>query len=467
MSNAELVVWSIHLGALLPIILSCLVEGVWGKVRWATESAAFLVTAFAYAAFMSGWATRWFGPVVPGWVAMAPGLVAPISVILGTWGMRNWLGTKKRERLADVTLQLALALCGIAILMVLMFDPMTPHAQRVGLMRWDAPASWVLHFSLAASAFGMFVTTLACARVAIHGDRRAWQMLGVSFVTGGVNVLLLLRVAFGWQPSLGVLATAVALYIPANLVLMRAAYKRGRSHVQADRVLHLDAGRDPITRLHMGASMVATMDKAYSRSLGLEHRPVIVAVRLFNADDIVKETGENGYNQVVLATLARIRKTVSPSDLVGRYYGSCFIVQINGRVTPQYLRGLGLRLASSVRRPVVPRLPPTGFEDEEPIETDIGVGICWCDALNDLTLALHEAEVAAKAAQGFRSRAAVKTSPDTPAVAVEKALGEARLKPGLIEGATAGIRRVVGERMGRAPVRKPSQRASGKGRAGG
>ncbi|MFM2400455.1 MAG: hypothetical protein RL341_2612, partial [Pseudomonadota bacterium] len=245
--------------------------------------------------------------------------------------------------------------------------------------------------------------------------------------TGPVVVILAIGVLFGVQLSDAALCLAVVLHMVGTLFLVRAAWKRGRTYVYANRTLAAD-NRDPVTRLYMGSALVRNMDAMFVRNKRLHNRPAVIAVRMFNAEDIVRESGESGYNQVVLATLARIRRIVTPADLVGRYYGSCFVVHISGRVGAQYLRGLGLRLAAATRKPVVPRLPPSGFEHDEPIETDVGVGICWVDGIEDLTLALHDAELAAAAAQAMRSRAAVVIRTGEAPQPVERALGESRFR---------------------------------------
>ncbi len=433
-------VWSVHLGVLLPLLLGCAAEASFGRARWAAESFAYLITAVLFAVCASGMAERFWGISSSPWLGLAPVLTGPISVIVGTYGMRNWLGTKKREWFADASLMTGMSACAISVVLVLAFGKPLVGPVPLDAMVLGSPATWVDAFALLASTSCLIIVILACVRVAVHGDSRAWQMLAVSVLTAPVNVMLMLIVAFRWSAPLWVLVACELMFAVGLMILIRAAWKRGRIHVHAVRALDQESGLDPITRLPSGSAMVSAMDKAYNRSLKLEHRPVLIMVRLFNADDIVKDCGDAGLSQVVLATLARIRKVVSPADMVGRYYPSCFVVQINGRVTPQYLRGLGLRLASSVRRPVVPRLPPSGFEDDEPIETEIGVGICWCNALDDLTMALHEAELACEFAQTLRSRAAVKLSPETEPVAVEKALGDVR-RPSFADSATTKMQR--------------------------
>lgn len=483
LTTPELLLWTAVLGALGPLWVSILFEFAQSRARWALEVAIYLLSAAAFLTSMSGLAAHALGSSMPLLVALAPGVTTAVSVAIGVMGIRNWLGTKKRERFADFALQTMIGACAVSLVLVLVFEPMTPGGHFVNDVVLWRPGTWVTPLALICGVFGMVVACLATLRVAVHGDRHAWEMFATCVLTSGVNIGLVLRNLLDWRAPMAWMVVAAACFLVGILLLGRASWRRGRKFVHATRMLDADSGRDPITRLLMGASMIAAMDRSYSASLRLAHRPVVVVVQLFNGEDIVKDCGESGLNQVILATLARIRKILAPADMVGRYYGTCFAIQINGRVTPQYLRGLGLRLAASTRRPVVPRLPPSGFEEDEPIEMDVGVGICWCDRLDDLMMALSEAELAAKAARAFRSRAAVKLGPDTDPQAVEKALGESRLEvsfmdsasatmrglPGRILGArgATGVFRKVVRRVGKAASRaqvspKPSSRGTGR-----
>ncbi len=430
--------------------MAVLFEFAYSRARWAAEVLLYLITSAAYVFTLSGFGAALVTTFTLSstntelWFSLAPGVSTSLSVAAGTLGVRNWLGTKKRDRAAD----LILLSCGwasiLCCVLVLVFEPMTPQHHALSSVHLTTFASWVTPMALGVGLLGFVVTTLMAARAALHGDARAWEMAASGALCGPLNLALALRELFETEIALAYWLCSAVLFVVGMMILLRTAWRRGRAHVHVARLLDERSGRDPITRLPMGAAMVKAMDSVFGASLRLKHRPVLVVVRVFNADEIVKDCGENGLNQVLLATLARIRKVTAPADLIGRYYGACFVVQISSKVSSQYLRGFGLRLAASTRRPVVPRLPPSGFEDDEPIETDVGVGICWCDELDDLTVALHEAELAAEAARGMRSRAAVKLRPDEEPLAVEKALGQAQLRPGFMDSATNKLRSVPG-----------------------
>ncbi len=448
MTTVEVLLWTATLGGVGTLLLAVGFELIHSRARWAVEVSLYMLCSMLCVAVLSGWALHLVGNRLAVTMALAPGALTSLTVMVGTLGVRNWLGTKKRERFADVALQVSIAACLVCLALVLVFEPRSPSPHRLNDLRWNEPASWVTPLALTCAVLGQIIGCLASLRVATHGDRRAWEMFTYSLLCGGLTTALIFKQLFDLNIGLQTQAFFCLLYVLGMLIVIRAAWRRGRKFVHVARMLDANSGRDPITRLPMGAGMIKLMDPVFAASLSLNHRPVLLIVKVFNADDIVKDCGENGLNQVLLTTLARIRKIVSPADLVGRYYGACFAVQINGRVTPQYLRGLGLRLAASTRCPVVPHLAPTGFEDDEPIETDIGVGICWSDRVDDLTLALHEAEIAAVAARLLRSRAAVKLGPEMDVLPVEKALGQAARQASYLDSASAQVRGLPGKLLG-------------------
>jgi GGDEF domain-containing protein len=453
MSASEMVSWCLLLGALQMLVLMCVTEFVRHRARWSIETGAYIATLAMLTLTMSGVAQLWLGKEHAAQIAVLMGVAPVASMVLGSLGMRNWLRTKGREQFADASLLIAFGACCGAMLWVLIFPPsVDATGNPLFAAKRDDPNDYTLMVSWAASWLGVFASTFASLRVALHGDKRSWLMFAVCLLNVPVPLILTLRVLLGFQTPMGILFPAMICQGLSAWLLVRNAWERHRIMFNANRILEDNRGIDPVTRLPHGGALVSQMEQAYSRSHKLlRHRPVVVVVQLFNSEEILKESGDNGWNQVVLATLARIRRIVSPADLVGRYYGGCFVIQINSRVTPQYLRGLGLRLASSTRRPVTPRTPPSGFESDEPIETDVGVGLFWCDDVGDLTMALHEAERAATVAQTLRSRAAVVLRPRADAVAVEKALGEAKYKGSLGDRVRARMRALASDRGARAP----------------
>ena len=437
-STAELYLWAVVLGAFLPLAVAVAFEFANSRARWALELGLYLLAAGVYVATLSGVLTAALGLNYPG-NAVLPGLSALTTVLVAAIGVRNWLGTKKRDSFADVSLLSVVALCLVCAVAVLMFE----HDGSVVLKGLGQLTKLSFIFCILCTA----LTSLLVLRAALHGDARAWEMFASGMLIIPASVALALNQLLPLALPFFLWVVAGLLYVVGLMVLARTAWRRGRHFVHVARMLETNSGVDSITLLPMGAGMIQPMDRVYSASLRRSHRPVLLMVRVFNADDILKDCGDRGLNEVLLATLARMRKLTTPADIIGRYFGACLVVQISGKVTPQYLRGLGLRLAASTRRPVVPRSPPSGFEPGEPIETDIGIGICWCDELNDLSLALHEAELACEAARQFRSRAAVKLGPDEAALPVEKALGEAKFSPSFLDSASAKIRKIPSQLM--------------------
>jgi GGDEF domain-containing protein len=432
---SEVVVWCMLMGAMLMLVLLCLTEYVRQRERWAMESGIYVALLMVVTLSGSGLAQMALGRAYSGHMSVALGVLPPLSMVVGALSIRNWLRTRGREQLVDWSLVCVSVVCGLAVAWAVVFPVPVDALGHPRLPdQWRTPNEFTPALAWGTSWLAILATTFGSLRVALHGDKRAWFMFAVCMLCAPMSMLLSLRLVFAWAAPIEWVALTVLSQGVGACVLVRHSWERHRILFNANRILEDERGIDPLTRLPSGGALISQMEQAYSRAHKLmRHRPVLVAVQLFNAEEIVKECGDNGWNQVVLATLARIRRVVSPADLVGRYYGGCFVILISSRVTAQYLRGLGLRLASSARRPVTPRVPPSGFESDEPIETDVGVGLFWCDAVGDLTMALHEAERAAEAARGMRSRAAVVLRPRSDAIAVERALGEAQLKGSLRE----------------------------------
>jgi hypothetical protein len=124
----------------------------------------------------------------------------------------------------------------------------------------------------------------------------------------------------------------------------------------------------------------------------------------------------------------RIQRQVGVVNPVGRYYERCFVLLVETIPSKAWLRTIGLKVASSLRRPMEV-MTATGEQIE--ITADIGVGVVHLSpepaAVEDI---LHEAQRMAEAARGMRSRAAMLDPASGDVVPVEQAdLGPRRRRP--------------------------------------
>ncbi|MDI1338347.1 hypothetical protein [Polaromonas sp.] len=126
---------------------------------------------------------------------------------------------------------------------------------------------------------------------------------------------------------------------------------------------------------------------------------------------------DTGRPSVLLQTgMQRHTGVVNPA---GRYDDRCFVVLIESLHSPGWIRTMGLREASSLRRP----LEISALSGERiRISADISVGMVHLTgAGRDVAQLLHEAEEMAMAARGMRSRAALLDEISRQAVPVENA----------------------------------------------
>jgi hypothetical protein len=115
----------------------------------------------------------------------------------------------------------------------------------------------------------------------------------------------------------------------------------------------------------------------------------------------------------------RIQRQVGVVNPVGRYYDRCFITLVETIHSPGWLRTLGLRVASSLRRPME-ITSPSG--ERLTIKADVGVGVVHLTRDHtDVEDLLHDAQRMAEAARGMRSRAAILDPATGDLVPVEKA----------------------------------------------
>jgi hypothetical protein len=124
-------------------------------------------------------------------------------------------------------------------------------------------------------------------------------------------------------------------------------------------------------------------------------------------------------NEIYLHVAQRLQRQVGVVNPVGRYWDRCFVALVETIHSPAALRTLGLRVATSMRRPMqVNALDGRHMQ----VRAEIGVGIVHLGresaAVEDL---LHEAQRLAEAARTMASRAAMRDPATGETVPVEHA----------------------------------------------
>jgi GGDEF domain-containing protein len=432
-------VQSAHFGALM-IVCAVLVYDAWlGYSRSTRNAAIYLVLCVVCSLGLGGSIERLLDIQRPGatdslwtWLwSMAVGLTA----VAGTEGVRSWLGFPGRGgeldgwmrsiRSINVTLLAATsvgALCAATV-----------------FPEWSAYAVWSLVPVGVAAAASLMASAWVSIQISRIGDRIARVLVWAAALQApGIAAIMLMRAA-GWTESgawptdaIGALGMAffvvsVALHAVAAIGIARVAILETNLYSKRRRALERTANFDALTRLPSGPSLVAALEQGFERASAQKVAPAVLIVNVYNHDTIAQDRGVAAATQVLLATLARVQAAVSPRDLVGRYFDSCFVVMVRAHVDAQYLRNLGLRLANSVARDVALRGRPADQGDNTSVRLDAAVGICWSDRMPDIKSTLRHAAIAAGDARRMEPPAAVCIYPEMPALPVDRVLGASPL----------------------------------------
>jgi GGDEF domain-containing protein len=399
MSTAEMLIWSAAVGAIGLVILLAVADLVYSRTRATLQTLVYLTGFWLFVALLSGLlATVWPGtaPFVPA----AQVLLGPLCAAMGSYGCSQWLSAHKRDRLMKVSLQTVTWMCLVGgPLCLLLAAP------------WRLPASAVL------SVLNMSVALWLSVRAAQLGDRLAWGL--------GLGCLLSLPMQIGLygialesnRTSLGVQAAVALAGLLSVLVKGLVLWLRNRYTLRLSQG-HLSR-RDPITQLYSSMVMVQKIIHAQRRRLRTRRDGALMVVLLFEPERLLSQVGQAGLNDIYIQLANRMQRHTGVVNPAGRYYDRCFVVLIETLHSPRWIRTLGLRVASSLRRPLeVTSLAGRRMQ----ITADIAVGVVHLStAGKDVDELLHEAQSVAEAARAMRSRAALLDPDSRRAVPVENA----------------------------------------------
>jgi GGDEF domain-containing protein len=263
----------------------------------------------------------------------------------------------------------------------------------------------------------MSVALWLSVRAAQLGDRLAWGL--------GLGCLLSLPMQIGLygialesnRTSLGVQAAVALAGLLSVLVKGLVLWLRNRYTLRLSQG-HLSR-RDPITQLYSSMVMVQKIIHAQRRRLRTRRDGALMVVLLFEPERLLSQVGQAGLNDIYIQLANRMQRHTGVVNPAGRYYDRCFVVLIETLHSPRWIRTLGLRVASSLRRPLeVTSLAGRRMQ----ITADIAVGVVHLStAGKDVDELLHEAQSVAEAARAMRSRAALLDPDSRRAVPVENA----------------------------------------------
>jgi GGDEF domain-containing protein len=401
MQPNELALWSAASGAIALVVALGLFDYLLVRHVAALHGTVYNAAALAFVLLLSGVA----GALLPAsWapeVRLAKILVGPACVLLGDLFVRAWFGAQHRDRLMDIallssgTLVPALAVAG---LFFLRRDQQLPAA--AGLV-----------------IFNTVVVTWMGVRAWLLGDSLALGIaIGSGFMIGSVSGLyaigLGLPVPMIWQ---AVIAIGSALCVA---VTGYALYQRNQHARRVRNAQEVHSQYDPVTKLPAGMPLVRRLLRAQERRKLTRRDGAVVAVLVFEPERIRLVAGVSGLNEVYVHLAQRMQHQVGLVNPVGRYWERCFIVVVESIRSPAAVRTMGLRVASSLRKPMhVTAQDGSGVE----IRLDVGVGVLLLKREHEVEDLLHEAQHLAEAARNLSSRAATVDPVTGEVVAVEDA----------------------------------------------
>lgn len=412
MRALELVIWSMSLGAIAAVAAARLADLVARPSASLLRGVAYHAIVFAFVLLLSGVLKHTLRPDAQRLHALQV-LAGPLCVGLSTFWLRGWLRAGQRDRLMAVGLWLAALLLPLGAVAAFAL----PHALQLpaaaalsllgsAMMGWFAVRAWLLGDRLApVMAAGCLLTLPAIAGLYAH-----------AMVPGGIGVA-------------GQALTALCAAL-CNAFTGFVLWRRDRHEWKASQPDRSLLPYDPVTRKTSGGALVRKLVRALRRRERTRRDGAVLAVLVFDVDRIAAQVGTAGVNEMYVTIAARFQRQMGVVNPVGRYWDRCFIGLVETIHSPAWLRTLGLRVATSLRRPIEVAGP--GGERVE-IRPEIGVGVVHLTRSRlEVEDVLHDAEQLAAAARGMRSRAAILDPATGEAVAVEHAqLGRLPAQPAL------------------------------------
>jgi GGDEF domain-containing protein len=402
MSAHELTIWSMALGAIAAVALARVADFLAQPSVSQLQGVAYHTAVFVLVLLLSGVGWQAAPEIGPGAMRAAQVLAGPVCVGLSDLWIQGWLNAAQRDRVMSSVLR------GSALLL-----PVT------GLACLALPQAQQLPAAAAISMLGSFLTLWLTARAWRLGDRLAPGMaIGCLLTLPAIAGLYAIAMQLpGVSPTLhGLSALCAGL---CNGFTGFVLWRRDRHARRARRGHDTPLELDPVTHLHTGASLVQRMVMAQRRRRRTRCDGAVLAIVVFDVERILTQAGAAGVNEMFVCMAGRIQRQVGVINLVGRYYDRCFVSLVETIQSRSWLRTLGLRVASSLRRPME-LTAASGHRIE--ISADVGVGVVHLPpGPADVEDILHDAQVMAKAARAMRSRAAILDPSTGEPIPVEQA----------------------------------------------
>lgn len=402
MSALELMIWSMTAGAMGAVVLAGLTDLAFSRSAGAAQGAIYHFTSLLFVVFLSGMAGTAFPGIDKDAVHIVQVLAGPVCSSMGNYWIRGWLSAHQRDRMTETSLRISALLAPVA-----------------GAACFLLPQSQQLPAGAAICLFNTGLVLWLAVRASLLGDRLALGIAaGCALMLPAVAGLYALAmkvpgIGAGIQAAFA-LCAALCTGVIGYMLLQRNRHER-----YARREDPSQSQFDPVTKLYSGITLVQKLIKAQRRRRRTRRDGAVLAILVFDTDRVAAQVGASGLNDMFIHLAMRVQRQVGVVNPVGRYYDRCFITLVETIHSPSWLRTLGLRVSSSLRRPM--EITAANGERLE-IRPDIGVGVVHLTRDHaDVEDILHDAQRMAEAARGMRSRAAILDPATGDVVPVEKA----------------------------------------------
>lgn len=307
--------------------------------------------------------------------------LAPTCVAMSAAGLRDWLGTRQRNRVIDrslITVALLSVMAGIAIFVVL------PTPQQLAASACVALAS-------------VFVVCGLCLWAAMLGDAVAWHMT-CAIAMLGVALTGQFGLALGWLQGTPAHALTASGSIIASLAMSILLWLRSRKEYDAILNDRSSPHYDLTTGLYSGTAIIKKMIKAQERLQIRRAEGNVLAIKVFETKRLLDQIGPGGMQQLYVRLGARVRRAAGLINPVGRYFDRCYVVLVETQYSPEKHAHLMHSLNNAMRKPFEIK----GLHGEtHAVTLTIGIGSARLHPKSDISTVLDRAQRAAREAVGM------------------------------------------------------------------
>ncbi len=341
MIAAEIAIWSVMAGCALSLLMVGLIDLVVNQRVDAWRNVGFVSVMGLSSVVLSGLPEALFPNMANATTDLVKLSVGPVAGALALYFLGMWLGGRRQDawvrRLTAwggaAALAAALALTAVGL---------SANQQRLLDLLWVAAGINMLTWMSA---------MVVVVRSAALGDPLArWMLLAIGLL--GFMVLGLYARALR-LPELGIwvwvaTATSAVLFFVLSFTLV---WMRNRQARVLARLMRLEQGADTATGLVSGAALIGQIEHALWRAARRGKRCTVICLYVDNLYGLAAVAGPGVDQQILVATAARIRRTVGFRCLVGSYHPRCFVVVMSNSQVPDVdgvLRGLRMHVGRAI-----------------------------------------------------------------------------------------------------------------------